>query len=325
MNIHDIAAKAGVSIATVSRVLNHSKNVSEKTRERVKAVMKELEYTPNAFARGLGLNSMRMIGILCTDVSDLFFARAVSLVERTLRQKGYDTLLCCTGNEVSDKKKYLRKTIQKRVDAVILIGSPFREEGDNSHLTEAARQTPVIIINGWVDIPGVYCVLCDERQAIRRNVEALVEKGYRDVLFVYDVLTFSGRQKLAGYRDAAAALSIDEHTLKVEKSISDAKDGVTKWIEDGNPVSAVVAGEDLLAVGVQKALAQAGRGDVPIIGFNDSFYAQCTTPSLTSVDNRLEDLCDTAVNLLGDIIAGREAPRRTVLSAAMVERDTFRK
>lgn len=325
MNIHDIAAKAGVSIATVSRVLNNSKNVSEKTREQVKAVMKELEYTPNAFARGLGLDSMRMIGILCTDVSDLFFARAVSLVERTLRQNGYDTLLCCTGSELMEKKKYLKKTMQKRVDAVILIGSPFREEGDNSHLTDAAKQIPVIIINGWVDIHGVYCVLCDERQAIRKNVEALVQKGHTDILFVYDALTFSGRQKLAGYRDAVKALALTEHTLKVDKGISAAKDGVLKWISSKQPLSAVVTGEDLLAVGAQKALVQSGRSDTPIIGFNNSYYAECTTPALTSVDNRLEDLCTSAIKLLEDIMQGREAPRRTILSAALIERETFQR
>ena len=152
MNIYDIAAKAGVSIATVSRVLNGSPNVSAKTKEKVLRVIQEEGYTPNVFARGLGLNTMKMIGILCTDVSDIYYAKAVSILENALRQHGYDSLLCSTGNKLSDKKKYVDLLLNKRVDAIILIGSTFKEESDNSHIEKAASKVPTIIINGLIDI-----------------------------------------------------------------------------------------------------------------------------------------------------------------------------
>lgn len=99
MNIYDVSKKAGVSIATVSRVLNGNHNVSEKTRSKVISAMKELDYTPNIFARGLGLNTMKTIGIMCTDSSDTYLANAVYYVEQKLRSFGYDALLCCTGND----------------------------------------------------------------------------------------------------------------------------------------------------------------------------------------------------------------------------------
>lgn len=88
MNIYDIARLSGVSIATVSRVVNGSPNVSEKTKEKVLAVIKKSEYTPNVFARGLGLNSMKMIGILCPDISDLYMAQAVSYLEKDSMHMG---------------------------------------------------------------------------------------------------------------------------------------------------------------------------------------------------------------------------------------------
>lgn len=105
MNIYDVSKKAGVSIATVSRVINGNSNVSEKTQRKVLAAIKELNYTPNVFARGLGLNTMKTIGIMCTDSSDIYLANAVYYLEQELRRNGYDSILCCTGNVYDTKKK----------------------------------------------------------------------------------------------------------------------------------------------------------------------------------------------------------------------------
>ena len=106
VNIYDVSKHAGVSIATVSRVLNGNPNVSDKTRRKVLAVMDELGYTPNVFARGLGLNTMRTIGIMCSDSSDLYLANAIYYLERGLRNNGYDAILCCTGYDLEAKQQY---------------------------------------------------------------------------------------------------------------------------------------------------------------------------------------------------------------------------
>ena len=105
MNIYDIAELAGVSIATVSRVVNGSPRVSEQTRQKVLSVMEENDYTPNVFARGLGLDSMQIIGIICPDVADAYMARAVSFLERRLKEYGYDCILYCSGHEQQKKEE----------------------------------------------------------------------------------------------------------------------------------------------------------------------------------------------------------------------------
>ena len=97
MNIYDIAELSGVSIATVSRVVNDSPKVSEKTKMKVRAVMEANNYTPNVFARGLGLNSMKTVGIVCPDVSDDYMAGSVAYLEKRLRSYGYDCILYCSG------------------------------------------------------------------------------------------------------------------------------------------------------------------------------------------------------------------------------------
>lgn len=158
MNIYDISKKAGVSIATVSRVLNGNDKVSEKTRQKVLSVMEEESYRPNAFARGLGLNTMKTIGILCADSSDSYLASAVYYLEQELRRFGYDALLCCTGYELEQKQKYLEILLSKRVDAIILAGSTFIEQTNknNEYLCLAARKVPIILLNGHLDAPGIY-------------------------------------------------------------------------------------------------------------------------------------------------------------------------
>lgn len=324
MNIYDIAQRSGVSIATVSRVLNGGKNVSQKTRDKVLAVMQQEDYTPNAFARGLGLNTMRMIGILCTDISDTYYAKAVSLVENQLRQKGYDALLCCTGNNLEDKKKYLDLLLAKRVDAVILIGSAFKESVDNSHIEAAARQVPVIIVNGSVELPGTYCVICNERAAVSQNVHYLYEQGYSDILYIYDTLTYSGCEKLAGYKEGLQQCGLpvrDSLMIKVAKSVESSCEKVTEMLKTV-PFSAVMTSEDLLAVGVIKALRKV-QLSMPVIGFNNSILAECSSPSLTSVDNMLDTLCPTAVNILTDIFEGKNVPTKIVITSKFIERETF--
>ena len=326
MTIYDIARCCNVSIATVSRVLNGSSKVSNKTRDKVLAMMREQNYTPNAFARGLGLNSMKMVGILCTDVSDTFFAKAVSLVERDLRTRGFDVLLACTGNELEDKKKYLQLLLEKRVDAIILIGSPFSELEDHAYIEETAKQIPIIIINGLVDDQNIYCVLCDEKKAIMKSVELLHKQGYDKILYLYDALTFGGQQKLLGYKQGLKKYKLPEDSQlfhKIPKTTEAAMQKTTELLQSRIEFSAAIAAEDLLAVGIQKATIRAGL-NIPVIGFNNSILAKCTTPELTSVDNRLDILCPTAVNKLIDILAGKKVPQKTIISPKIIERESFK-
>jgi DNA-binding LacI/PurR family transcriptional regulator len=168
MNIYDVSEHAGVSIATVSRVLNGNPNVSEKTREKVLKVMDELGYTPNVFARGLGLNTMKTIGIMCSDSSDPYLAGAIYYLERGLRAHGYDAILCCTGYDLDAKQKYFDLLRSKRVDAIILAGSKFVEmrAKDNAYIIEAASDLPIMLVNGFLEGENIYSTVCDDHAAV---------------------------------------------------------------------------------------------------------------------------------------------------------------
>lgn len=329
MNIYDIAEKAGVSIATVSRVLNDSANVSLKTKEKVLKIIADEGYMPNVFARGLNLNTMKMIGILCIDISDIFFARAVSVIENELKKSGYNSLLCSTGNQLENKKKCIDLLLMKRVDGLILIGSPFKEAGDNSHIEKAAQSVPTVIINGLIESENIHCILCNEYQAMYDNVIALFKKGHQSILYLYDVESYSGLQKLKGYNDAleACGLTPDPRLiLKIPKTISEAKKAVEQVMALNIPFSAVLASEDLLAMGALHILLEKGYhipDDVAIIGFNNSLLCECAVPSLTSVDNQIDQLCLHAIDVLKDIFNDKPTAHQLTLNGHLIQRQTF--
>lgn len=329
MNIYDIAKKAGVSVATVSRVINNSDNVSERSKAKVRKIMDQEGYIPNVFARGLTLNSVHTVGILCPVISDINHAIPVSFLERFLRKNGFDTLLVCSGSYEEDKGAYLELLLNKRVDAIVSIGSTAREASDTDRFAQAAKQVPIVIVNGFIKADNIYSVLCDEESAVRDCVRRLHEKGCDDIVYIYDTATFSGGQKLSGYRRGLSDCGINERQrleLRIGtevNAIDSACAAMEKLIEGGTKFSAIIAADDIVAVGAQKAIRRHDI-EVPIIGFNNSRFAQCADPEITSVDNMMETLCDIAIRQLMDVLQGKNVANKVVISAKLIERDSFK-
>ena len=330
MNIYDVSERAGVSIATVSRVLNGNSNVSEKTRQKVLTVIKEIGYTPNIFARGLGLNTMQTIGIMCSDSSDIFLSNAVYFLEQNLRKNGYDSFLCCTGNELQNKKNYLKLLLSKRVDAVILVGSSFLETNhkDNNYIFEAASKVPIMMINGYLNHPNIYCTLCDDRQAIYDSTCKLITEKRNRILFLYHSKSYSSLQKLNGYKDAIIFHKLflqEDLILQCPHNIQEIQNFLNKHFENGLRFDAVIAAEDLLAVGTLKFLKSKGivvPKMVNIIGYNNSLLADCCEPELSSIDNRVEILSLTTVTSLMGVLTGITVPNKTTISNDLILRGT---
>lgn len=330
LNIYDVSEKAGVSIATVSRVLNGNPNVSEKTRSRVLAVMDELGYTPNVFARGLGLNTMKTIGIMCSDSSDPYLANAIYFLERELRSNQYDAILCCTGNSLETKRNYFDLLRSKRVDAIILAGSKFVEmkPRDNSYLKKAARELPIMLVNGYLEGDNIYGTLCDDRAAIQNAASKLILSGRKRILYLYTSVSYSGINKLQGYKDAltAAGMEIDDNLIhQLPKDIIAAKELLMNLAEKGLSFDSVMTSDDSLAVGAVKYAHAKGLSipeDLSIIGYNNSILSLCTDPEITSIDTKIEALCITTVNTLMSVFNGGNVPGKTTIAADLIKRNT---
>lgn len=330
MNIYDVSRKAGVSIATVSRVINGNDNVSASTRQRVLDVMEEIGYTPNVFARGLGLNTMNTIGIMCADSSDPFLANAVYYLEQGLRKNGYDSFLCCTGYDLATKQKYLQLLLSKRVDAIILVGSSFLETSkkDNAYITSAAETVPVMLMNGYLSHPHIYCTLCDDYQAVYDVVSRLTDSGRKKILYLYTSKSYSGLQKLNGYKESIVSngLSLrEELMICCPNDIGQTQKLLAASYERGLRFDAVVASEDQLAVAAVKFAKHQGLRipeELSIVGYNNSILSGCTDPEITTIDNHVDSLSATTVSTLMRVLAGNDVPNKTTLSNDLIVRET---
>ena len=194
MNIYDIAREANVSIATVSRVLNDSGNVRDVTKQRVEAVLKKHNYIPSGIARGMVTNSLKTIGIVTIDIRNLYYANVAHSIEQSLSILGFNTILCNTGYDSEQKINYLKMLVEKKVDSIILVGSPFKDPNWDKPIERISKNIPVIIVNGHFGYPNTYSVRCDDSKALEKCVEYLVSKGRKNFLYLYDAETFSGNQ-----------------------------------------------------------------------------------------------------------------------------------
>ena len=331
--IYDISQKAGVSIATVSRVLNGHSKVSEKTKGKVLDVIRELGYEPNAFARGLGIGSTKTIGILCADVADIYFGNAVSFLERELRKKGFDFILNCTGHNYENKCHCMRMMESRKVDAVILVGSHYieKKENKNKYIYDTASRIPVMIINGFLEGENIFCTISDDYEAFYDASCRLLEKGCRRILFLYREMTYSRNKKFEGYCDALKKYNIDydaQLTLLSNHKILTTKNILKNYYNDGHHFDAIIACDDELALGALK-FAQEMELRVPeqvsIIGCNNSILSICCQPELSSIDNKCEFLCANTVAMLMRVLNKEEVSQKVVVSTKYVERHTTRK
>ena len=145
MNIYDIAKEAGVSIATVSRVLNNKGTVSAATRARVEAILKQNNYTPSAIARGMVSKSMRTVAVLTVDIRVPHYARTAYTIEREFSRRGYEVILCNTGGDRAETLRYLQAVNQKQVDGIVLVGSVFDTICQGAEMEKLLTGVPVVL------------------------------------------------------------------------------------------------------------------------------------------------------------------------------------
>ncbi len=333
MNIYDISEKAGVSIATVSRVINGNTNVSEKTRRKVLSIIEESGFTPNAFARGLGLDTMKTVGIMCADSSDFYLAQALYFIEKGLRKNGYDSILCCTGYDLEVKKSSMELLLSKRVDSVILIGSNYVDSNDenNDYIRSAAAKIPIMIVNGSLAGKNIYSTLCDDFEGVSAVARRLISVGKSKILYLYNSHSYSAMKKINGLYDAYRQENIpinEEYQLfctSKSGSINGVKAQIEELYETGLGIEAIIASDDRLAIAAIKFAREKGIS-VPeklwIVGYNNSDITEYCQPELTSVDNKLEAICQNCISTLMNVFSGKDMPQKTVFLPELIERGT---
>lgn len=328
MTIYDIAELANVSASTVSRVINNKPGIKESTRQKIKALLKEHNYTPDENARGLVNKNTKLIGILLADIRSAHHTDLAYDVEKYLRSKGYCGIILNTGYKVEEMEEAIRILEQRRVDGVLMVGSMFQNDTVENGIKEHFANIPVVFANGRFDLPNVYCVLVDECDGVEHCVDLLVQKQKGNIAYIGTLDTPSSQEKIKGFRRAMLRYGNPEASLVVLEGEPTKESGyqLTQDLLSQYPgTQSVIYSEDLIAVGGMRAFWEAGvkiPEEMAVIGIDNTIYGEISCPQFTSLDNKMTEMASEAARILVDAIEGRQNPRKIMLLSDIVERES---
>jgi LacI family transcriptional regulator len=332
VTIHDIAKEAGVSTASVSRVLN-SRTVREETLRKVEAAIRKLEYVPNFFARGLSGAESRTIGVLITSMSNSYYMEITQAIERRLRERDFTLLLCSTDLEAALERRYLKEHMSRRVDGCIVI-DPTVENIRSGFFRRMAAHLPLVLLQPDPDIREIDSVIVDQRQGMRDVMDYLFSLNHKDIAFVrgqvghsYDIKEEVWRSQLIGRAlviKPGRVVNIPDGNSA--EAILETETAVTRILESGDRPTAIFCCNDLMARGALRAANRAGiavPAELSICGHDDSVLAISGSMGLSSVDLKMRSQGRSAVDLLFHAMEGSDPePRRILIAPELVVRDS---
>jgi len=309
-NIREVAQKAGVSVATVSRVLNHPETVSERTKKHVLHHMKQMDYSPNNLARGLALNKSYSIALLIPNILNPLYPEVAKGVEDVAHTQGYNLLLCNTEEDAEKEKEYLTLLMNRRVDGCIVTSSLLSVR----ELNELRRETiPIVMIGRSRKAQGVHCVFTDFKEGGHIATNYLIEIGYRKIAHIKGKTNNrESEDKYQGYLQALSENDIPFDSSLVIQGDNEVEGGylaAKRLIQNGVNPDAVFAANDLMAMGALDALKTEGikvPEEIAIIGFDNIKMSSLVEPKLTTIGNPVYKMGLIAARLLFDTLERSE-------------------
>jgi len=310
MDIREVARRAKVSTATVSRTINRPESVTAATAERVWEVIRELRYFPNRHARSLVSGRSRILGLIVSDVTNPFFPELIQGFEDIAVEHNYELLITSTRYDPARMALAVKRMLERTVEGVAIMTS----EMDVSLLEEIAiRNVPMILLDVGSPGPGISKIVIDYEAGINQAVEHLLDLGHARIAFISGPPALESAQIR---RSAFLRCLMDRGIIEDERFVvtgDHTVDGGFRAMSDllalPIPPTAVLASNDLTAMGALRAVRRAGLDvprDISIVGFDDIHLAEFTEPPLTTVRIPREELAHKAFNaLLRNINAGR--------------------
>lgn len=322
--ISDVASRAGVSTATVSRALNGKSTVDPELAARVLAAATELGYQPNGPARNLRRQEAAVLALIISDVENPFFTAIARGVEDVAHTVGYSVVLCNTDEDVEKERRYVDVAIQERAAGVIV--SPTSTATNVEMLVR--RGTPVVAVDRPLPEHTSDTVLVDTRIAARQATEHLLAQGYRRIGCITGPSGVrTAEDRLAGYRDALRAgkqRSTPRLVRRTEFKAAGASRATLDLFDQEEPPDALLVANSAMAIGVLSALRTLGLRtgrDVGMVAFDDVPWTALVDPPLTVVAQPAYELGKVAAQLLLARIADNgRAPTTTTLGASLIER-----
>ncbi len=330
--IRDVAERAGVSVATVSNVVNGNRPVGEESRRKVKEAVAALRYRPDRAASSLRGASSRLVGMVVPDITNVFFANLVHGVEEQAARSGYDLLLVSANEDVAIERRRIEALVSRRVDGLLVV--PARDDSLQA-LREGAlagRLPPTVLIDRGEEAPGLDAVAADCFSGAYAATRHLVDFGHRDIVVLvatYSIGLKNITARIAGYQKALEEAGLAERARIAVggHSLDTLRGAVEQELHRAEPPTAIFALTNVAALAAIKAVRGLGLeipGDVSIVGFDDFDWMSALRPYLTTVAQPIEEFAACSWRLLMERVSGEAGPegRRVELPCPLRVRES---
>ncbi|MGP4038590.1 LacI family DNA-binding transcriptional regulator [Gracilibacillus sp. D59] len=328
ITIYDIAKEAGVSSATVSRVIAGNYPVSEKTRKKVLDLIDKYDYHPNAVARSLTKKETKMIGFVLPDITNPFFSQVFIEAEKYALTKGYTLILCNSMNSSEMESKYLRILSERQVEGMIFMGGrinkTFTDVVEVNELLHVLDKMPVVMINGKIDGLDCYSVRTDEARGIELVIDHLVSLGHEKIGLIGGVKGVTTTDiKVEAYKNLLSKYRLtfrDSWQIYSGFDVQTGKEAINQLMESDKEElpTALIGINDLVIIGALKACRQKRIKQFSFVGFDNTDLAKNSSPEITSVSHPYSELGKKAIDLL--INASKaNSQRKDILIAPYLE------
>ena len=317
----DVAARAGVSRALVSLVMRDSPRVSERSREKVLAAARELGYRPNLLARHLAQGRSDTIGVMLNDLLNPFFTELTQGVAAAASERDLRVLISSGWGRVGGESEAIDSLLDHRVDGMVLCGARL----DLDELSRFARATPTVGVSIY-GRPEAFDTVCnDEGHGARLVVDHLVSLGHERIAHIHAAAASGGPERRAAFTDAMVTHALAPILVEGDFTEEAGAAGAEQLLSLRRPPTAILAGNDLAAVGVLGCLAALGvrvPEEVSVVGYDDTRLAATSTASLTTVHQPRPQLGHRALELLSERLEGRTEARHELVEPRLVVRTT---
>jgi LacI family transcriptional regulator len=323
--MRDVAERAGVSVTTVSHVINQTRPVSDELRERVLAAMDELGYQPNRLARSLRRGHTHTVGMIVPDSTNPFFAEVARGVEDTSFEQGYSVILCNSDGNLDKEVFYTNVLAERRVDGILFVAAGISTEQIRDL---QARRMPVVVVDREIPDVAVDSVLTDNARGGKLATRYLMDLGHRCIGCIVGPSDVTpSAERVTGYRQALdeSGIPVDDALIvKGDFQYEGGYQAARQLLTIDDPPTAIFACNDLMAVGAISAAAEMGRripADISVVGFDDVRLASFANPPLTTVAQPKYEMGVIAATMLLERMHEPEVPpRRRMLDASLLVR-----
>jgi LacI family transcriptional regulator len=331
ITIVDVAKKANVSVATVSRVTNGNYPVKAETKKRVLEVINELQYIPNMQARELTQKKTSTIGVVVPSINNMFFPEVIKGIESNLKLNSLSLILACSNNDKEEEKSCVNNLLSRNVSGIIII-DPNTDNIKSEFYQNISKQTPFVFVNGHSISTNISSVVNDEAMGASMAINYLLENNHKDILFIRGKDSYSYDVKEKVYIETMKNLNCfnPDNIINIGNGNSGetVDNTINKFLDILNKCSAtaVFACNDLMAVGVLNACKKLNLDvpkDLSIIGYDNIDLSKFVEPKLTTIDQNMFLLGTNAATLLLEKIEyDNSYSKRIILINSLIERDT---